>query len=229
MIDIGTCFNYGIEQIKKNPSFYILSALIIFIISGIFGGIAVAISMVVIGVMAKIGLPGIVIMIVGPAMYVFFVVLSTVLTIVLMIGFWKGIIKEYEGKTAEVADIFSAFDSFVPGILNYGVAGLMFAIGHMMCYLPGLLVAPLMPMTIFFIAKGDKEGFSPLKKSIDLLMKNPLLIIFCLIFNIIASLGLLACGVGILVTAPFSLCAMHKMFQQALGQDNPVPTPVQQN
>ncbi len=222
MIDIGSCFNYGIESIKKNPGFYIVATLILFVIMCIIEGIAFGISLVFVKILANMGLPAMLVMLVNQLVLMMLIMILISLMAPLFVGFFKGIKKDYEGGKAEVSDLFSAFDTMIPSVINVALAGFLIAVGSLLCYLPGIIVASLMPMVVFFIAKGEKDGLNPLKKSIALLIKNPLIILFYFIFNIIGSLGVLACVVGILVTIPFSLCATYKMFQQALGEDNPV-------
>ncbi|MCX7934112.1 MAG: hypothetical protein N3A66_02510 [Planctomycetota bacterium] len=39
MVEIGACVNYGIEELKKNPGFQILAAVLIALINGAAGGL----------------------------------------------------------------------------------------------------------------------------------------------------------------------------------------------
>lgn len=219
MIDIGSCFSYGVDRIKSNPGFYILATVILSVIAAILVAIAVFINLGIVMVLTKIGLPGFLIMLLNHFTIMILIVLLTLPMVPLVIGFWKGIKKEYEGGKAEIADLFSAFDLFVPGLLNYGVASVIVAIGSAMCYLPGIIVFPLIPLSLYFLVRGDTKGFNALKKSIDLLIKNPILILFCFIFHIVGMLGLIICLVGVFATSPLSMCATYKLFQQAIGED----------
>ena len=136
---------------------------------------------------------------------------------------FKGIKKEYEGGTAEITDVFSAFDITIPCLLNYAVANLIIIAGVICCIIPGILLSPLMNLSIFFLVKGETQGLNALKRSWETLKKNPILILWNIVLGLFAALGLLACCVGILATAPISMCAMYKLFQQAIGEDNLPP------
>ncbi|MEI6423921.1 MAG: hypothetical protein WCP55_17025 [Lentisphaerota bacterium] len=229
-IDIGSCFNYGIEKFKQNMAFYIVGFLIIV---GISIGINIVAQVLSFGwgfavglIGAKIHLGDIAIKIIGIGGSYIIGALLGILIAPFIVGYYRGIKKEYEGGTAEISDVFSAFDISVPCILNYAVANLIIIAGVICCIIPGILLSPLMNLSIFFLAKGEIEGLNPLKRSWETLKKNPILILWNIVLGLFAALGLLACCVGILATAPIAMCATYKLFQQAIGEDNP-PAPVQ--
>ena len=91
---------------------------------------------------------------------------------------------------------------------------------------PGILLSPLVNLSIFFLVKGETQGLNALKRSWETLKKKPILILWTIALGIFAKLGLLVCCVGVFATAPIAMCATYKLFQQAIGEDNK-PAPVQ--
>ena len=230
-IDIGGCFNYGIEKFKQNMTFYVVGFLAIVGISIGINIIAQVLSFCwgfavgLIGSKIHLGEMSVKI-IAGTGGYIIATLLG-ILIAPFMVGYYKGIRKEYEGGTAEITDVFSAFDITMPCLLNYAVANLIIIAGVICCVIPGILLSPLMNLSIFFLAKGETQGLNALKRSWETLKKNPILILWTIVLGLFAGLGLLACCVGILATAPIAMCATYKLFQQAIGEDNLPVEPVQ--
>ncbi len=227
MIDFGSCFSYGIEKLKQNPAFYLVGALIV-------AGVLLALNLIAQGfgfiVGFAAGLLAGVMHLNSTATTIVAAIIGGIIGLLIglliapvLVGFFKGIRKEYEGGTAEIGDLFSAFSMTGPCLLNYAVATLAIVIGLLCCIIPGFLVAPLTFMTVFFLAKGQTQGLEAFKSAWELLKKNPIIILWSLILHLFVAAGVLLCGVGVLVTFPIAASAMYKMFQQALGEDNPSP------
>lgn len=227
VIDIGSCFNYGIEKFKQNMTFYVVGFLLIVGISIGINLIAQIVSFCwgfAVGLVgAKIHLGEMAVKIIAGGGGYIIATLLGILIAPFMVGYWKGIRKEYEGGTAEVADVFSAFDITIPCLINYAVANLVIIAGVICCVIPGILLSPLMNLSIFFLAKDEIQGLNALKRSWETLKKNPMLILWTIVLGLFAALGLIVCCVGILATAPISMIASYKLFQQAIGEDNLPP------
>ncbi|HBC87596.1 MAG TPA: hypothetical protein DCZ94_11620 [Lentisphaeria bacterium] len=227
MIDIGSCFNYGIEQIKKNPAFYIGGILVVMGISIGINLVAQGFSFIwglAVGFLShSLNLDGSIGGILAMGGGAIIGIVLGFLIAPFFVGYFKGLKKEYEGGTGEIGDVFSGFGIMVPSILNYAVANLVVVAGFICCIIPGILLSPIIMMTVFFLAKEKTDGLTAVKSSWGLLKKNPIIILWYYILTIFGMLGLILCIVGIVITVPISLAAMYKMFQQALGEDNPVP------
>jgi hypothetical protein len=222
-IDIGACFSFGIERFKQNMTFYIVGTLIV---AGISFGInmaAQALSMVwgfAVGIIMRIlqidgDIAGVVAGILGGLGGMAIGMAFGLLTIPFFIGFFRGIKKEYEGGKAEIGDIFSAFNIFIPSIINYAVANLVVFLGFLCCIIPGILLSPIMGLTIFYLAKGETEGLSAFKKALATLKSAPILILWNLVLSLFAVCGVIACFVGLFATAPIAAAAMYMLFEQA--------------
>ncbi|MFA6291468.1 MAG: hypothetical protein WC637_06780 [Victivallales bacterium] len=252
-IDIERCFNYGIEKFKQNMTYYVVGFLAIvgigigiYIISLLFSFIwGFAVNMI--GSKIHLNEMGINIISFGGSY-----IISALLWLIIIpftVGYWKGIRKEYEGETVEITEVFSTFDIIIPCLLNCVVANLIVTAGVLLfispiillavlmhlsyttsiliislcSIIPSVLLLPLSFLPVFFLVKDEIQGLNALKRSLKIFMKNPILILWTNILAIFAIIGLLVCCVGILATAPIAMCAMYKLFQQAIGEDNLPP------
>jgi len=223
--DIRSCFSYGFEKVKDNPLFYILGFFLL-------AGIGVAIKLIAQGfgfIFNLVVLQSILGISQRSAIlpeYIISVITGIVLGFFLapfLVGYFRGMKKEYDGGKAEPLDILLGVDVLTPSVANYAVANLIFIAGCICCIIPGILLAPLPCLTIYFLAKGETIGFSALAKAVETLKSNPVLILWNLVFMLFAALGILFCIVGVLVTAPISICAAYKLFRQVTGENEPQP------
>ncbi|MCX6986416.1 MAG: hypothetical protein NT118_16965, partial [Lentisphaerae bacterium] len=198
-IDIGSCFNFGIEKFKKNMAFYVVGFLVIV---GISIGINIVAQVLSFGwgfavglIGSKIHLGEMAIKFIAAASGYIIGALVGILIAPFMVGYYRGIKKEYEGGIAEISDVFSAFDISLPCLMNYAVANLIIIAGVICCIIPGILLSPLMNLSIFFLAKGEVLGLNALKLSWETLKKNPILILWNIVLGLFAALGLLVCCV----------------------------------
>ncbi len=219
-VDIGACFNYGIEKVRQNPVFYILG---FFLVAGI--GIGFKLIAQGTGFIASLVLQSLIDVSKHSALtfeYIAAGIIGLALSFFLapfLVGYFRGIKKEYDGGKAEPLDVLLAVDVLSPSVANYAIAILLITAGFVCCIIPGIILAPLAPLTIFFLARGDLQGIDALKKAVEILKKNPVLILWNLVFGITGALGIILCFVGILVTVPISICAMYKLFRQVAGEE----------
>lgn len=227
-IDFGKALSFAFERLKNNPLFYILGGLIIFginfffsLIGNIFSFVftfAVKIIIRVLNLNAEIAnLLSSVVISLGSVM------IGMLLGFIIapfLVGFCKGVKKEYEGQEAEIGDIFSSFNIFIPCMLNYGLATVIVFSGILLCIVPYFLLMPMLPLTLYFLAQGEVNGgIEPVKKAFDTLKSNPILILWFYVSAFIGFMGVLLCCVGIFVTLPMATAIMYVIIAQALGND----------
>ncbi len=136
-IDFGKAFSFSIERLKTNPLFYIVGGLIVFGINffvSLIGNIFTFIFTFFVELLIKIfrlhgeGARIITSLVTGLGSMMIGMILGFVIAPV-FVGFLKGIKKEYEGKEAEIGDIFSALNMALPAMLNYAVATVIAFLG----------------------------------------------------------------------------------------------------
>lgn len=117
----------------------------------------------------------------------------------------------------QIGDLFSAkmVSFIVPGLIALIVAG---ALSALTCGIGGLLMFPVANIAFFYIAdKGDTSAFGAFSEVCGKVLKTQGGIAFLmvtLLAMIIAGLGGVVCGLGILVTAPLSTLILASLYRQ---------------
>jgi len=105
-----------------------------------------------------------------------------------------------------------------PMILLTLIVGVLVAIGYVLCVIPGLIVALF---AIFAHAVLVDRGLSPidsLKASIEIVKANVgQVILVWLVAGLIGIAGALACGVGVLVSAPLASLMLVYTYRRLSG------------
>jgi uncharacterized membrane protein len=136
----------------------------------------------------------------------------------LMVGYMRMWMREGEGQSTGPADVFKGFDDFVPGLIVGLLGSIILSAGYMFCFVPGLLLAPVMPYALYAVATGEKDGIAALKRGFDMLQKNLIPGAICsFVLSLVAALGLLGCIVGVFVTGPVAVLGSFHMARQAAG------------
>jgi len=141
----------------------------------------------------------------------------------LMVGYYKAMAKLDAGQNADLNDLFSGFDKFIPAFLAFLLTGVMITIGYFLCVIPGLIIAPLMPLSLCLVAKGEGDAIAAIKGGWNALQPNIIMATLAfIVLGIVGTLGVLACGVGIIFTLPIALAGTYKLSQQILSDAEPV-------
>lgn len=136
----------------------------------------------------------------------------------LTLGFWKGLEKDRSGGRADIGDIFSAFDRFVPALLVSLIGGIAVTIGSFLCIIPGLLIAPIIPIGLYLIHRGETDGMQALSRALEILKANLVMAaVTTFVVYLVGSLGVVVCYIGILATMPIAFGGLLTMAQQAVG------------
>lgn len=141
----------------------------------------------------------------------------------MMVGYFKYIAKEDAGGKAEIGDLFKGFENFVPALVAGIVGIIVIMIGTFLCIIPGLLIAPLLPVAMLLVARGETDGIQALQKGWAFLKPNLLMAaIAMLVIQIVGQIGVIACFVGLLITAPIAMIASFHLAKQLIGDANDV-------
>jgi uncharacterized membrane protein len=120
------------------------------------------------------------------------------------------------GTVPTVGEAFT-YDRWGEWIVFSIVYGLMVGIGIVACVIPGLVVLALFGMSpYFFIDRGMSmgEAFNASREAATS-RGFALPVILCVI---VGAAGLIACGIGALVTAPAAYIAVAFLYRNASGQ-----------
>ncbi len=133
----------------------------------------------------------------------------------LMLGYYNAMKKIEAGQQAEINDIFSGFSNFLPSFLAALLGGIAVSIGFFLCIIPGFLIMPVIPVAIFLVQQGEKDGIAALKRAWSGVVKTLVMAaVTALVLSLVGSLGSILCGIGVFLTLPIALAGMYKMSQQ---------------
>lgn len=136
----------------------------------------------------------------------------------MLVGYMRMLKAEDEGRTISIADVFKGFDDFVPSLLAVLLTSIIVSIGFMLCVLPGLLLMAMLPMAAYLVACGEKDGIAAIKRAWELVKANLLGAFLCmLVLGVIGNLGVLLCGVGVVITLPIAFIGTYHMAKQMAG------------
>ncbi|MEI6848039.1 MAG: hypothetical protein WCK32_08425 [Chlorobiaceae bacterium] len=143
---------------------------------------------------------------------------SSLLTTLLYAGFGIAAFKRMSGKQIQFSDFFSGFNYFLPLFLAELVMSVIVAVGFVFLILPGIYLAVSYTFTIFLIVDYRMEFWQAMEISRKIVTKQWFSIFWlCTVLFFLNLCGVLALGVGLLVTIPVSFCAMAFAYRDIIG------------
>jgi len=123
-----------------------------------------------------------------------------------------------QNRDIEISDFFKSFDRFVPLLILNLLISLLVFLGLILLVLPGIYLAISYLFAHFFVWYYDVEPSEALRMSRRTVSGNfGQILLLSLILGGINLLGLLAFGVGILLSLPFSYCVIYATFDDIIG------------
>jgi uncharacterized membrane protein len=133
---------------------------------------------------------------------------------VLMVGAYRMAFKQLRSQTIAIGDLFAVQDVLGPSAIAGLVISLLMAIGSALCIVPGLVASGLLMFALPLVADRKMDGIEAMKLSFETLKDEWLMAgVFCLVLTLIATVGMLACGVGILVAGPIILLGQALLYR----------------
>jgi uncharacterized membrane protein len=87
----------------------------------------------------------------------------------------------------------------------------------MLCFVPGLLLAPGWMAAFCLVARGESDAIAALKRGWSSSKPSLLMAaVTMLVISILMSIGAIACYVGIFLTLPFGFIAQYHLSRQLL-------------
>ena len=119
------------------------------------------------------------------------------------------------GRVPRIEDLFSVFDvgfQLLAGAVFYGAATFL---GSLLCVIPGFIVSGLLMFTLPLIVIARRPATDAVAESWRALSPQWLTAtVFHLVLSIVSGLGLLLCGVGILITGPIYSLSIALLFHE---------------
>lgn len=136
----------------------------------------------------------------------------------MVLGYMRMLKMEEEGGTPQIGDVFKGFDDFLPAFLAMFLGGLAVSVGMMLCIIPGLLILALPMTAVYLVMLGEKDGINALKRAWEIVKANLIPSALCaLVLGLIGSLGMILCGIGMILTMPIAFIGMYHMAKQMVG------------
>jgi uncharacterized membrane protein len=142
----------------------------------------------------------------SPHLFVFLPVFYLVIILgstYLMSGAYKAAFKQLRGGRISLSDLFSGGDVFLKTAGATILTVILTCIGSLFCVLPGLVVAGLLCFTVPLIVEGQLGVFDAMRASFDRTKGHWFMFtLYAIVLGVLAEIGSVACGIGILVTFP---------------------------
>ena len=122
------------------------------------------------------------------------------------------------GKPFQFSDFFGGFNYFLPLFLANLVGGIIYIVGIVLLILPGIYLAIGYMFTIFLVIDYRMKFWQAMETSRKIVTKNWFaFFVFALLLGLINLLGIIALGVGLLVSAPVTACAAAIAYKEIVG------------
>ena len=155
---------------------------------------------------------------------VFLVLLTSLISApvetVFLAGLYRYYLKLIRGQDTELGDAFSGFGAaFVPLVLLGIVQGVLVWLGVCLCILPGLYLGIAWAFAIPLVIDRHIGFWDAMELSRKVVTRHWFTILALVVLNAVVSLaGLIACCVGVLVTAPVAIIAMAYAYEDIFSR-----------
>lgn len=141
---------------------------------------------------------------------------------VLMGGLFRYYLKIIRGQPATIADAFSGFSNGFAQLAILGlVQGILVIIGFAFCILPGIYLAVAWYFAVFLIADQGMDFWSAMELSRKVVTKHWFMVFgFMLVMGLLAASGIIACCIGVFVSAPVGMLAIALGYETIFRRKN---------
>lgn len=136
----------------------------------------------------------------------------------ILVGYYLFIRHLRAGKVQDIGIFFHGFYKFVPLLILNLLMSIVIAIGFLFFIIPGIYLTISYLFTHLFVCFYNISPAEALTLSRKMVKGNFTQILYLwLILLGINALGVLALGVGLLLTIPFSACVIYAVFDDIIG------------
>lgn len=142
-------------------------------------------------------------------------ILQTPFSTVLLGGLFRYYLKLIRGQNADVGDAFSGFTNGFTQLALLGlVQGALVWIGVIFCIVPGIYLSVAWYFSTVLVADQGMDFWSAMEFSRKVVSKHWFLVFgFLLVIGLLAGAGVLACCIGMFVSAPVAFVAMALAYE----------------
>ncbi|MCG8345252.1 MAG: hypothetical protein MI685_08875 [Chlorobiales bacterium] len=133
-------------------------------------------------------------------------------------GFIIVVFMLFKGQEVQFGDFFKGFNYFLPLFLASLVMSILITLGMILLILPGIYLIVSYMFVSLLIVDYHMEFWQAMETSRKIVTKNwfSLFVLF-LVLVVVNLLGLLALGIGLLVTMPLSVCTICVAYRDIVG------------
>ena len=133
-------------------------------------------------------------------------------------GFIIVIFMLFKGREVQFSDFFKGFNYFLPLFLASLVMSILITLGMILLILPDIYLIVSYMFVSLLIVDYHMEFWQAMETSRKIVTKNwfSLFVLF-LVLVVVNLLGLLALGIGLLVTMPLSVCTICVAYRDIVG------------
>lgn len=132
----------------------------------------------------------------------------------LIVGYVRFHQRKLRGEPVEIGELLSGFSDFGQSLGLGLVLVVLLTIGYLCCILPGIYLAVAWSFAFFLLADRRSDFWGLMEVSRQVVTARWFeAFLLLVVIHLIAYAGLLACGIGALVTLPFSMlmfCSAHE-------------------
>ncbi|HEY8462239.1 MAG TPA: zinc-ribbon domain-containing protein [Blastocatellia bacterium] len=133
-------------------------------------------------------------------------------------GLYHAAFKQIRGEEISVRDLLAGRQYFLQILAAAVLLSIGVSIGSLLCVIPGLIVSGLCFLTFPMIVEGGKGPIDAIKASIEVTKKDWLMFtLFSLALGFVAEAGAIACGIGLLATAPLAFLGQALAYRDLVG------------
>lgn len=142
----------------------------------------------------------------------------SVLVGALQIGLYRAALSITAGQPLDFGSLYSS-ENIGPYLVTVVVIAAMVAVGDLLCFVPGVILRFLTYFGPFFVLDRQMTPGQAIRASFDLTSANlGIMIPFAIVAVLVYLAGFLACGIGILVSAPVALIAVAFAYRSLTGE-----------
>ena len=137
----------------------------------------------------------------------------------LMVGLNRIVLAAVRGETPEFGALFSGGNRYIVALLSSLLMIVAVYAGLLLLVIPGFIVGMGLVNVMWFAADSELGVLETLKASWNSMSGHKMkYFFFCIVLGLLNVVGMLACGVGMLVSLPVTFLAMAIVYTRVTGR-----------